>query len=116
MSDSNNPGNAKAEQGGVSKSVWKQMRDTSPNPAVYSQVRQQEGTQNADTWKPETRSDLSDSSTICFHRSKMEFHNMQISHHQYLGKVFHHFQKKLGITENSPKFWIAAIKTNVSMW
>ena len=40
LSDSNNQWDAKAEQGGVSTCVWKQMRDTSRNPAEYSQVRQ----------------------------------------------------------------------------
>ena len=45
LNDSNNPANAKAEQGGVSTSVWKQMRDTRPNPAEHSQARQQEDTQ-----------------------------------------------------------------------
>ena len=49
LSDSNNPENAKAEQGGVSTSVWKQMRDTSQNPAEQSQVRQQEDTQHAES-------------------------------------------------------------------
>ena len=49
-------------------------------------------------------------------RSKMEFHTMQISKHQFLGKVVQNLQKKLGITENSPKFGIEAIKTNVLMW
>ena len=44
MSDSNSPGSAKAEQDGVSTSVWGQMRDTSRNPAVLSHARQQEET------------------------------------------------------------------------
>ena len=33
LSDSNNPENAKAEQGGASTSIWKQRRDTGHNPA-----------------------------------------------------------------------------------
>ena len=57
LSDSNNLVNAKVEQGGVSTFVWKQMRDTSQNPSVHSPARQQEDTQNADTWKKEKRSD-----------------------------------------------------------
>ena len=61
LSDSNNQWDAKAEQGGVSTCVWKQMRDTSQNPAEYSQVKQQEDTQNEDTWKQQKRSDSSDS-------------------------------------------------------
>ena len=82
------PENAKAEQGGVSSGIWKQMRDTSQNPAVYSQMRQQEDTQNANTGKQERRSDFSDSTGIWkqmrgvethVNRAKMDFHNMQIS-------------------------------------
>ena len=49
LNDSNNPANSKAEQGGVSTSVWKQIQDTRQNPAEHSQARQQEDTQNADT-------------------------------------------------------------------
>ena len=45
LSDSNNPRNAEAEQGGVSNSIGQLMRETSRNPAEYSQVRQQENTQ-----------------------------------------------------------------------
>ena len=125
MSDSNNPVNANAEQGGVSSGICKEMRDTSQNPAVYSEVRQQEDTQNPNTWKQQSRSDSSDSSVIWkqmrgmeihMNRSKIEFHNMQISSHQCLGKVFQNLQKKLGITETSPKLGIEAIKTNALMW
>ena len=43
----------------------------------------------------------------------MEFHNMQISNYQYLTKVF---QKKLGTTENSSKFGIESMKTNILLW
>ena len=43
-------------------------------------------------------------------KPKVEFCNMQISSHQYLGKVFQILQKKLGITENSSNFGIEAIK------
>ena len=39
MSDSNSPVNAKVEHGGVSAFVRKLTRDTSQNPAMYSQVR-----------------------------------------------------------------------------
>ena len=104
-SDSNNPMNATAEQGGVSTSVWKEMRNTNQNPAAHSQARQQEGTQNADTWKQEKRSDSSGSTSVWkqmlgvethMNSSKMEFRNMQIASHQYLGKVFQNVQKKFG--------------------
>ena len=64
LNDSNNPANAKAEQGGGSTSVWKQIRDTRQNPAEHCQARQQEDTQNADTWKQDKRSDSSDSPSV----------------------------------------------------
>ena len=49
-------------------------------------------------------------------RSRMEFHNMQISSHQYLGKVFQNLRNRFEITENSPTFGIDALKTKVLMW
>ena len=106
-----NPGNAKAEQGGVSSGTWKQIRDTSQNPAVYSQVRQQEDTQNANTWIFRTHPASGNGCEVWRHvnRSKMEFDNM-------LGKVCQNLQKKWETTENSPQFWIEAIKTNALMW
>ena len=39
MSDSDNSGNAKAEQGGVSTCVWKQMKNTSLYPCEHSESR-----------------------------------------------------------------------------
>ena len=82
LGDSHYQWNAKAEEGGVSTCVWKQMRDTTQYPAECSQVRQQEDTQIEDTWKQQKRSDSSHSTR------KMVFRNMQISNYQYLGKVF----------------------------
>ena len=49
-------------------------------------------------------------------KSKMEFRFMQISYHQYKGKVFQNLQKNLGTTENSSKFGTEPIKTNVLLW
>ena len=46
----------------------------------------------------------------------MEFHNMQISNYQYLTNVFQNLQKKLGTTENSSKFGIESMKTNILLW
>ena len=48
LSDFSNRRNAHEEQGGVSSSVEELTRDTSPNPAEQSQVRQQEDTQHAE--------------------------------------------------------------------
>ena len=88
ISDSDTPGNAKAAQGGVSTCTWKQMRDTSQYQyqAEHSQARQQENTQNADSWKQEKRSDSSDSirlwkqmRSVVTHMNKSEtkFRNVQ---------------------------------------
>ena len=122
MSDSKNPVNAKAEQGGVSSSAWQQVRDINQHPAVWSQARQQENKQNV---KQERRNDLSDSTSVRqrmrssetdMDRLRLECHNMQISNYEYLVKVFQHLQKKLGTTGDSPKFEIRASKTNVLIW
>ena len=48
--------------------------------------------------------------------TKKDFHNMRISNHQYLTKVFQHLQKKLGITTGHSTFAIEAINTNVLIW
>ena len=123
LRDFNNPVNAKAEQGGVSTSVWKQMRDRSPNPAMHSQARQQDTEMQIPGNRK--RSDSSDSPSAWKHmrgvetrmnRSKMAFRNVQISNHQYLGKVFQHSQNNLGTTENSSQSGIEAVKTTVLMW
>ena len=48
--------------------------------------------------------------------TKMEFHNMQISDHGYLEKVFKNFRKKLNLADDAPMFGIEALKTNVLIW
>ena len=53
MSDSNNPENVKAEQAGVSTSVWKQMRDTSQDLSRVFPSEHPENAQNVDTGKQE---------------------------------------------------------------
>ena len=49
-------------------------------------------------------------------RSKMEFHSMQISDHQYLERVFKNLRKKLNLAEDAPVIGIEALKTNVLIW
>ena len=46
-------------------------------------------------------------------RSKMEFHNMQVSDHQYLEKVFKNLRKELNREEEAPVIATEALKTNV---
>ena len=51
-----------------------------------------------------------------FERSKMEFHNVQISDYRYFEKVFQNLRKKLNIAEDAPVIGIEALKTNVLIW
>ena len=46
----------------------------------------------------------------------MEFHNMQISDHRYLKKVFKDQRKKLNFAEEAPIAAIEVLKTNVMIW
>ena len=50
MSDSDNPRNAKAEQGGISTCDWKQVRNTQPNTLKRGNRKK---LKNADSWKQE---------------------------------------------------------------
>ena len=45
-----------------------------------------------------------------------EFRNMKFTNHQYMTKIFHFQQKKLGITEAYSTFSMAALKTNILIW
>ena len=92
---------------------------------MYSQERQQDDTQSSRTRKPERRDDSSDSARarklergedIQFERSKLHFHNMQISDFRYLEKVFKNLQKELNLAENAPVIGFEALKTNVLIW
>ena len=114
LSDSGNRRNAHEEQGGVSSSVEELTRDTSPNPAEQSQVRQQEDTQLAE-WS-NSRSIWERMRGVETLKDRMEFHNMQISSYRYLNKVIQNWQKKLGNNENSSQFAVETIKTNVLRW
>ena len=53
---------------------------------------------------------------IQFERSKLHFHNMQISDYRYLEKVFKNLQKELTIAEDAPVIGIEALKTNALIW
>ena len=114
MSNSSNPVNVKTEQGDV-----EQMRNTSQDPAMHSQVRQQEDTEHVSTWNQEARNDFSDSSGI-WKQTRGVDTNMnsiiKISNYQYAAKVFQYLKNRLGITENSSTVEIEALKTNVLMW
>ena len=47
---------------------------------------------------------------------RTEFQNMKYTNHQYMTKIFHFLQKKLGITASYSTFLMEASKTNVLMW
>ena len=119
MSNSSNPVNSKTEQCDVSSGIWKQMRNTSQDPAMHSQVRQQEDNEHVSTWNQEARNDFSDSSGIWKQMRGVATHInsiMQISNYQYVAKVFQHLKDRLGITENSSTVGIEALKTHVLTW
>ena len=46
-------------------------------------------------------------------KSKLHFHNMQISDHRYLERVSKNLRKKLHLAEDAPVIGIEALKTNV---
>ena len=85
------------------------MQNPSRDPVGYSQMRRQENIQNADSWKHEDRAESSSSTgtrKLVREVNTKELHNMRVSNHQYLTKVFQLFQKKLGITAVYPTFAI----------
>ena len=114
-----NPGNVEKEQGGA-PGIRKLMRNPSQDPIDFSQVRRQENTQTADSWKQEERVESSSSTrtrkVVRQVNTKKEFHIMRISTHQYLTKVFQHLQINLGITAGYSTFAMEAMKTNVLIW
>ena len=46
-------------------------------------------------------------------RTRLVFHNMQISDHRYLEKVFKNLRQKLNLAEEAP---VLDLKTNVLIW
>ena len=99
LSDSVKPENAEEEQGGVPISIKKLKRITSRDPTEYSQVRRQENTRNADTWKQEDRDESSGSISArkperAVH-TRSDFQNMKITSYQYMTKVFRYQQKEV---------------------
>ena len=109
--------NVEKEQDGA-PCIRKLMRNPSQDPIEYPQVKRPENTQNADSWKQEDRDESSGSTSTrkLGGEHTKEFHNMWISNHQCLTKVFQHLQKKLRITTGHSTFAIESIRTNVSIW
>ena len=82
-----------------------------------SQVRRPEDAQNSDSWKQGDQEESSNSAgTRRFPQAatpRTEFQNMKYTNHQYMTKIFHFLQKKLGITAGYSTFSMEALKTNV---
>ena len=87
--------------------------------------QQQEDTQSSSTRKLGRRDEPSSSAStgklvryedIQIGRSKMEFHNMQISDHRYPEKVFKKLGKTMNLVQEAPIIGIEALKTNVLIW
>ena len=125
LSDSNNPGNAQTGQRSVLTGIWKQRRDTGRNPAEHSQVWQQDGSQIAESWKQEKKSESSHSTGTKKlvrgvdphkNRSETKFRNMKIPSRHYLKKIYQKMRIKLGTTQKLSKFGTEAMKTDVLMW
>ena len=105
-SDPKSPGNPELDQNCVSSSGKKLTRNINQNPTMYSLERQQDDTQSSSTRKLGRRDELSNSARarklergddVQIGRSKMEFHNKQISDHRYFEKVFKNLREKLNI-------------------
>ena len=98
------------------------MRNSNKDPTAYSQERQQDDTQSSSTRKLGRSGESASSAStrklergddIQIGKPKMEFHNMQISDHRYLEKVFKNLRKKLNLAEEAPVIGIEALKTNL---
>ena len=76
-----------------------------------------ENAQNSDSWKRDDREEFSNSTgtreLVRAVTPRTEFQNMKYTSHQYMTKVFHFFQKKLGITAGYSTFAVETLKANV---
>ena len=70
----------------------------------------------AGNWRDESSISACGGGDIQFGRSKLHFHNMQISDHRYREKVFKNLLKKLNLAGDAPVIGIEALKTNVLIW
>ena len=90
-----------------------------PTPTLCSQERQQDDTLPGRRDEPSSSDSarkLERGEDIQIGRSETEFHNMQISDHRYLEKVFKNLRKKLNLAEEAPVIGVEALKTNVLIW
>ena len=87
--------------------------------AEHQPKRQQDDTQSSSSRKLGRRNESSNSArarklergeVIQFGRSKLHFHNMQISDHRYLEKVFKNLRNRLNLAEEAPVLGSEALK------
>ena len=121
-SASNSVGNQELDQGYVSSSARKVVRNNSQDSTAYAQERRQDDTLSSGTRKM-VRSGESASSAgtrqlvrgddIQIGRRRLEFHNLQVSDCRHLEKVFKNMRQKLTLAELAP---VLELKTNVLIW
>ena len=122
LSDSNSPGNQKLEQSYVSPCVRKLVRNSNQDPTAQSQEWRQDDTLSWGARKLVRRDEPSSSARarklergddIQIGRTRLKFHNIQISDCRYLEKVFKNLRQKLNLTEEAP---VLHLKANVLVW
>ena len=113
------PGNADEGQGSQT-STRKLVRTTQSPEVESSQVRSQEEAQHSNPWKQDDREVSSYSTStkklVRTATPRTEFQNMKYTNLQYMTRIFHFLQKKLGITAGYSTFSMEASKTNALIW
>ena len=107
------------DQSFVTSSARKLVRNNNQDPTAHSQERRQDDTLSSSTRKL-VRSGESASSASTrklvrgdvnqIERTRLEFHNMQISDHRYPEQVFKNLRQKLNLAEEAP---VLDLKTKV---
>ena len=104
-----------------SQTSTRKLVRTNQSPEIeFSQVRRQENSKHSDSWKQDDREESSNSTSareLCWTvtlRTKLQ--KMKCTNLQFITKVFHFLQRKLGITAVQSTFAFGALKTNVLAW
>ena len=100
LSDPVNPENVDEERGGHSSSGKPVRTNPSQDPIECSEVRRQENTQHADSWKQGDRFESSNSTRsgkpVLAVNTKTDFQNMKVTNHQYNDEGFPIFTEAVG--------------------
>ena len=117
----NRPGHQKLDVSSLSRGTGKPVRD-SQDPTMRSQEWQQDDNPFRGARKL-VRSGACESSgstgkpVRCIdnplERTRLDYHNMQISDYRYVGKVFKNLRQKLTLSEDAQ---VLDLKTNVLIW